>query len=143
MKNVPAKTVFYSIEKTIKQYRKFSQRNFSQVVEGITVDQKLILQYIEANPGLKQSEIAAMVFKDNASLTRMIELMVQKGFLQRSPNAEDRRTNNIEITPKGKEVLEKLGPVITKNRAQAFAGVTPEELDQLERTLQKILANLE
>lgn len=140
--NVPAKTVFYSIERTIKTYRKFSRHNFLKVVDDITIDQKLILQYLNDHPELSQNEIAELVFKDNASLTRMIELMVKKGFLRRSINPEDRRRFNIELTAKGKEILEKLAPVIVENRKKAFAGISEEELTQLQRTLDKILTNL-
>ncbi|RIV71132.1 MarR family winged helix-turn-helix transcriptional regulator [Flagellimonas aequoris] len=139
---IPAKTVFYTIERTIKTYRRFSKQNFSKVVNDITVDQKLILQYLNDRPELSQNEIAELVFKDNASLTRMIELMVRKRFLKRSIRPEDRRRFNIELTSKGKEILEKLTPVIAENRKRAFAGITEEELAQLQLTLNKILTNL-
>ncbi len=139
---IPSKTVFYTIEKTIKSYRKFSQRNFLKVVDDITIDQKLILQYLNDFPELSQKEIAELVFKDNASLTRMIDLMVNKKFLRRSMNNEDRRRFNIELTSKGKEVLNKLEPVIVDNRKKAFSGITEEELIQLDITLNKILSNL-
>lgn len=140
--HIPPKTVFYTIEKTIKSYRKFSQRNFLKVVDDITIDQKLILQYINEFPELSQKEIAELVFKDNASLTRMIDLMVKKGFLVRSENQADRRRHKIEITPKGKEVLNKLTPVISDNREKALSGLTQEDLDELDRLLNKILVNL-
>ncbi len=139
---VPAKTVFYHIERTIKTYRKFSRQNFLKVVDDITVDQKLVLQYLNDRPELSQNEIAELVFKDNASLTRMIDLMVRKGFLDRSINPDDRRRFHIELTSKGKDVLEKLAPVIAENRKRAFAGISEEELVQLEQTLNKIISNL-
>ena len=138
----PAKTVFYTIEKTIKTYRKFSNRNFLKVVDAITVDQKLVLQYLDSSPELSQKEIAALVFKDTASITRMIDLMVTKQFLKRTINKHDRRRFHLEITPKGKAILSKLEPVISANRKQAFSGISEEELDQLEKTLQKILTNI-
>jgi DNA-binding MarR family transcriptional regulator len=138
---IPSKTVFYTIEKTIKSYRKFASQNFLKVVDDITIDQILILQYLNAFPDLNQKEIADLVFKDNASLTRMIDLMVNKQFLKRSMNTEDRRRFKIEITPKGKEVLNKLEPLIGDNRKKAFSGITDEELIQLDITLNKILSN--
>jgi DNA-binding MarR family transcriptional regulator len=138
---IPSKTVFYTIEKTIKSYRKFASQNFLKVVDDITIDQILILQYLNAFPDLNQKEIADLVFKDNASLTRMIDLMVNKQFLKRSMNTEDRRRFKIEITPNGKEVLNKLEPLIGENRKKAFSGITDEELIQLDITLNKILSN--
>lgn len=138
----PPKTVFYTIEKTIKSYRKFSTRNFLKVVDDITVDQKLILQYLDSYPELSQKEIAELVFKDTASITRMIDLMVNKNFLKRSINKVDRRRFKIELTKKGKTILSKLEPIIQQNRKIAFAGIPEEELAQLNKTLNKILANI-
>jgi len=139
---VPSKTIFFTIEKTIKSYRKFSKNNFLKVVDDITVDQKLILQYLNDYPELSQKEIAELVFKDNASLTRMIDSMVNKKILKRSMHEDDRRRYKINITSKGKDILDKLAPVIIDNRKKALANVSEQELDQLEKTLNKILANL-
>ena len=91
---------------------------------------------------MNQKEIAELVFKDNASMTRMIEIMVKKKLLRRSLNKKDRRTYTIEITEKGKEILIKLPPVILSNRNKALEGVTEEELIQLEQTLNKIISNI-
>ncbi len=139
---VPSKTIFFTIEKTIKSYRKFSKNNFLKVVDDITVDQKLILQYLNDYPEMSQKEIAELVFKDNASLTRMIDSMVNKKILKRSMHEDDRRRYKINITSKGKDILDKLAPVIIDNRKKALANVSEQELDQLEKTLNKILANL-
>lgn len=137
-----SKTVFYTIEKTIKTYRKFSKNNFIKVVDDITIDQKLILQYINAYPDLSQKEIAELVFKDNASLTRMIDLMVNKKILKRSLHHEDRRRHKIELTTKGKNILNTLEPIIIANRKKAFTGITKQEITALQNTLNKILSNL-
>lgn len=75
-------------------------------------------------------------------MTRIINNMVDKDYLKRKVNEEDRRSFKIEISTKGKEVLKKLPPVIKSNRKKAFAGIAEEELIQLERTLNKILSNL-
>jgi len=140
--DIPTKTVFYIIEKTIKSYRKFSQINIAKVVDDITIDQKLVLQYLNAYPELNQKEIAELVFKDNASMTRMINIMVKKKYLNRKINDHDRRRFKLQITPKGQELLVKLPPVILSNRKKALSGVTKQELIQVEKILNKILLNL-
>ncbi|NQY29175.1 MAG: winged helix-turn-helix transcriptional regulator [Flavobacteriaceae bacterium] len=139
--SIPSKTVFHAIERTIKQYRKFAQKNISNAVNDITIDQAMVLAFLEKHPDLTQKEIAALVFKDNASMTRMINLMVTKKQLTRSINTLNRRRFNLEITLKGKQVLEKLGPIVQDNRKKALDGVTEEELIQLESILEKIASN--
>lgn len=138
----PSNTIFHTIEKTIKKYRKFSQKNISKIVDDITIDQKMVLHYLYDYPDLNQKEIAELVFRDNASLTRMIEIMVKKKYLKRLMNPQDRRRYKIEVTSKGKDILEILPPVIARNRKKALHGLTKDELNQLDEILNKILLNL-
>lgn len=138
---ISSRTVFYTIERSIKEYRKFAQKNISAQVSGITVDQALILFYIEKYPELSQKEIATLVFKDNASVTRIINLIVSKGYLKRSINEVNRRRFKLEISKLGAEVLFDLTPIVIRNGAEALKGLTEKELIQLESTLNKIIKN--
>ncbi len=139
--DLPSETIFHVIESTIKDYRKFAQKNISVKIKDMTIDQGLVLLFLNEHPDLTQKEIAELVFKDNASMTRMINTMVEKKHLKRSMNKEDRRRYKIEITKKGKEVLETLPPIIHHNRNSSLKGITKNELKQLEIILDKIRAN--
>ncbi|AVI50165.1 MarR family transcriptional regulator [Pukyongia salina] len=138
---LPSKTIFHAIESTIKEYRKFAQKNISEAIEDMTIDQGLVLIFLDEYPDMTQKEIAELVFKDNASMTRMINTMVKKKYLKRSMHTEDRRRFNIEITPKGKEVLKILPPIIQNNRNSSLQGISKNEQKQLETILKKIRAN--
>lgn len=138
---LPSETVFHSIERAIKEYRKFSQKNISNQIDDLTIDQGMVLLFLDKHSELTQKEIAALIFKDNASMTRMINLMVNKEYLKRSMNSLDRRRYNIEITAKGKQVLESLPSIILSNREKSLEGITKNELIQLETILKKITSN--
>lgn len=137
----PTRTIFYRIEKTIKDYRRLSQAAISDHLEGITVDQALALIEIRRNPDLNQKEIADLIFKDYASLTRMIELMVQKEYIKRKINPKDRRRSQLQITPKGEQAIQDLMPIILQNRKTALHGLTETDMQQLDALLKKIIAN--
>ncbi|WP_276388376.1 MarR family winged helix-turn-helix transcriptional regulator [Eudoraea chungangensis] len=138
---LPSETVFHTIESTIKQYRKFAQKNITKALPGMTVDQGLVLIFLHEHPELTQKEIAQLVFKDNASMTRMINTMVKKKYLKRSMNEKDRRRYKLKITPEGKELLKKLPPIIQKNRSASLEGISKKEQDQLTKILIKIQTN--
>jgi len=138
---IATKTIFYTIERTIKEYRKFAQSNINVLVKDITVDQALILFFLEKHPELSQKEIASLVFKDKASVTRMINLMVTKGYIKRSINEENRRRYKLRITAIGAEILSDLAPIVTSNRKKALQGISEEELIQMETTLAKLISN--
>lgn len=137
----PTKTVLYSIEHAIKEYRKISQKNIEKVVSDITVDQCLVLIILNENNNVSQIEIAKLIFKDNASITRIIELMVKKDYLTRETNALDKRKTKLEITDKGKKTIELLTPVIHLNRKTALDGLSFEEINILDKILEKIITN--
>lgn len=139
--SLPSETIFHSIESTIKAYRKFAQQRISEEIENLTIDQSIALIHLSKHPELRQNELAELLFKDNASLTRMINTMVKNGFIKRSMNEKDRRRFHLEITSHGKEVIEKLPKIISSNRAKALTKISQSELDQLNTTLKKIKSN--
>lgn len=137
----PTGTVLYTIEQTIKEYRKISQKNISKIISDITVDQGLVLLILNENSNYSQKEIASLIFKDNASITRIIELMVKKDYLVRKVNEQDRRKFNLEITEKGRNTVELLSPAIKLNRTTALHGLSENEIELLDTLLNKIITN--
>jgi DNA-binding MarR family transcriptional regulator len=139
--NNPTGTVLYTIEQAIKEYRKIAQKNIAKIVKDITVDQCLVLIILNNNTKISQNELANLVFKDNASITRMIELMVKKEYLIRTIHQEDRRKFNLEITEKGMKTIELIEPIVQLNREIALNGLSLEEITLLDKTLHKIIIN--
>jgi len=141
MYKLPSQTIFYTIEKTIKEYRRFAQRNLNKTIENITVDQALLLIFKNSYPEISQKKLGELMFKDNASVTRMIELMAKKDYLERSINKQDRRKYNLTITDKGEKILTDLNTIILSNRKSALSGISDSEITQLKNTLNKIINN--
>jgi len=137
----PKHTVFYSIEKAIKEYRKFALKRIQKEFNDITIDQALLIQFLNDNPSLSQSEIAELIFKDNASITRMIQLMVNKKYLKRSTDRNDRRKHKIELTQNTQNKLNKLNKIILSNRKLALKGIDNNEIEYVEKILYKIIEN--
>lgn len=135
--------VFYTIDKAIKSYRQFAQKRLKEAGFAITIDQWLVLKALEQDSDAPQQQIAAAVFKDVASITRIIELLVQKGYLIREFHLEDRRRFKITLTDMGNDVLEKMQPHIIANRNQALQGISQDEIKTLQETLSKIAKNVQ
>lgn len=138
--NNPFATIFYSIEEAIKAYRKLSLKEIKNVIPDITVDQALILQMIN-NKQQTQTEIADLIFKDYASMTRIVGLMTKKDYLIKTINEKDRRVSILKITHKGELALKQLIPIINQNRETALKGLKLEDLNNLKNTLNKINQN--
>ena len=135
--------IFYTLDKAIKSYRQYAQKQLKQAGLKVTIDQWLILTNLQDNPEISQQELSARVFKDTASVTRIIDLLVKSGLLDRDVHADDRRRKSLSLTSKGKEILEQVRPVVRKNRATALEGLGEEDLKALRRHLQLIIRNAE
>ena len=132
---------FYTMDKAIRTYRVFAQKRLRENGYKITIDQWLIIKAIMENPGISQQEIGEKVFKDNASVTRIIELLVKSEYLEREVNPDDRRKSNLNVTDEGKSIIKKVHSLVLENRKTALAGILPEELEIMNKTLKKIISN--
>ena len=119
--------IFYTLDKAIKSYRQYAQKQLKMAGLKVTIDQWLILTNLQDNPEISQQELSARVFKDSASVTRIIDLLVKSGLLDREVHADDRRRKSLSLTSKGREILEQVRPVVKKNRATALEGLGEEQ----------------
>ena len=133
--------IFYNIDKAIRSYRNYAQRQLKAHGYTITIDQWLIIKAILENPGITQNEISDLVFKDNASVTRMIDLMVKSEYIIRKVHPEDRRKTLLEVTDSGVKVIKEVQNIVEKNRKIALKGISNEELEVMYSALLKISEN--
>jgi MarR family transcriptional regulator for hemolysin len=132
---------FYLLDKAIRTYRIYSQKKLRENGFKITVDQWLIIKVLMENPGISQQNIAEKAFKDNASVTRIIDLLVKSKYLDRKVNPKDRRTSILKVTAAGEDIINKVQDLVLQNRKMAQTGITIEELENLNATLKKIIKN--
>jgi len=132
---------FYLLDKAIRTYRMYSQKKLKENGFKITVDQWLVIKILLENPGISQLQIAEKAFKDNASITRIIDLLVKSKYLDRKVNPKDRRTSILKVTNDGADIINKVQDLVLQNRKIAQDGITIEELENLNSTLKKIIKN--
>lgn len=133
--------IFYNIDKAIRTYRMFAMKKIREKGYKITIDQWLIIKSILENPEITQQELAKNVFKDNASVTRIIDLMVKSNYLNRKVDTNDRRKSILSVTKEGKDIIEKVQNIVLENRKIALEGIDKEDLDAMDIILQKIITN--
>ena len=132
---------FYNMDKAIRTYRNYAQKRLRDNGFKITIDQWLVIKAILENPDITQQEIGEKVFKDNASVTRIIVLLVKSGFLNRDLNPNDRRKTVLSVTASGKQVIDQVQTLVVQNRQKALEGVAQDELEILNKALRIITTN--
>ena len=119
-----------------------TRRNSLRQQDLPTVDQWLLLKAIQRNNAQTQQRIAKKVFKDVASVTRIIDLLIKSGYLLRNFHSTDARRSSLSLTQAGEEVLAKLQPYIEANRKKALTGLTKDTIAQIQAGLAKISENV-
>ena len=133
--------LFYNIDKAIKVYRQFAQTRIEASGIDITIDQWMVLKALFENPEATQSDIAAIVFKDNASVSRIIELLIKKKMLKRKIHKIDRRRSSLAITQYAIDVMDELQVLIQANRAIALETIDSTQVSVMNEKLKLIIKN--
>jgi DNA-binding MarR family transcriptional regulator len=133
--------LFYSLDRAIRQYRKFAQTNIDRAGIDITVDQWLVLRVVDEHDDLTQADIADRVFKDQASVARILALLQKRGLLGSEPLPNDGRRSRLRVTDAGQDTLVAVQPVVLSNRATALNGLSEATLNQLRQSLERIYTN--
>lgn len=133
--------IFYWVDKSIRTYRQYAQKQLKKAGYTITIDQWLVIKTLLENPNIKQQDLSERVFKDNASVTRIIELLVKAKYLKRKNNPEDRRRSGLEVTEKGREIIADVHKIVLQNRMFALNGISKKDLEITQKVLLKISEN--
>jgi len=133
--------IFYHIDKAIRTYRQYAQHEIRKAGYNLTIDQWLLLSLIKEKPEISQRELADGVFKDGASINRMLELLVQSGYVKKKAHASDQRKYSLILTASGLKALNVVAPIVSKNRKQALKGIDTKKIKTMKKTLQSIQKN--
>lgn len=102
---------------------------------GLTRPQWLALVRLKRRPGCSQSELADMMEIEKAPLGRIVDRLTEKGWIERRPDAQDRRINRIYLTDRGERVFAAISPISVATVEDALSDLPAADRDQLSRLL--------
>jgi MarR family transcriptional regulator for hemolysin len=135
--------LFYSLESASKAYRRFAQARFHAARIDITIDQWLVLKTIHESPDITLQKVGTAVFKDFASVTRIVQLLERKGYLRRKPHPTDGRRSELVLTRSGQALIRAVEPISRANRRDALGGIDSGEVERMRQVLRRITENCE
>jgi DNA-binding MarR family transcriptional regulator len=101
---------------------------------GITVEQFHIMRHLRR--GLESvSELAEVKHISRSAISQTLDTLVEKGYITRRQDQEDRRHIHLELTPLGNELL---NAIFAKNRAwmaEKMKTLSVDELNQLNEAM--------
>ncbi len=130
-------------KKLIELYDKLASWEHETVKEcGLTLQQMHTLEVIGSNESIKMKEISEKLGIVTGTLTVMIDRLTKLDLVRRVVNSNDKRSFNIELTDKGKELYHEHShhhDVLAEELTQELSDQEKQDLTQL---LDKILRRI-
>lgn len=105
---------------------------------SVTPKQVAILWLVNANPGVKQTELSRFFQIERPTVHQFVRQLIKNGFLVNEPSKLDRRAGGLWLTEDGGVVLEKAREVIAGHEDELTACLTGREKTELFRILMKL-----
>ena len=108
----------------------------------LTPEQFLLIDLLWNQGPMSQLDIADQMQKDKNSITKLVDAIERKGYVERHQNPSDRRSNTIVLTELGnslKDNAKTKGISILNNMLD---GIPESELQSFLETLDKLYSNM-
>jgi DNA-binding MarR family transcriptional regulator len=128
------------IERTIMQLSWLGQRQFMQLLAGerfdLTVPQYHTLLHVHHCSGMcKMSDLARATHQSAASLTGIVDRLLEKGLVERGRPDDDRRQVVVGSTERGHNLLATIEQARRDAMHKTLAHIPASELNELQRLL--------
>ena len=122
------------------QRTRFDQRARSI---GITLSQWRAIFAISIDEGTSQRRIAETIDIGDVAAGRLVDRLVDNGWVERRADPADRRTHRLYLTPAARPLIDRLAALGQSEEAMALEGLDPRDIDVALAVLDRIIANLE
>jgi DNA-binding MarR family transcriptional regulator len=133
-----AQAIAYKIHKAVFVMDKTADSTLQSHAD-LTLSQFLILMNIVQNPGHTQIEIANSLEVTQAAVSRQIEVLKKKNYINISKNEDNRRENLLFPTSLGREIFTKANKILHAKFDELYKVISDKEKDQLEKSLDTLL----
>jgi DNA-binding MarR family transcriptional regulator len=110
---------------------------------GLTRSQWLVINRLYRRPGATQSELAEMLEVEKATAGRMVDRMEKKGWVERRPDAADRRVNRLHLTAESDLIQVQLAQIADRTVDDALALLSAYEREQFSEWMRRVKRQLQ
>ncbi|MCJ7743032.1 MAG: MarR family transcriptional regulator [Dehalococcoidales bacterium] len=126
--------VFILFVQTADAVLKYADASFYKA--GLSVIKFIVLRVLAANGGtMTPSEIAEWTLRERHSITTLVDRMRKDGLVKTEPHSMDKRSINVTLTDKGREVLSQAAPAAQEIVNQAMLSIGEGDAAALEKSL--------
>lgn len=109
---------------------------------NVTPQQWAVLTTIGEQP-MSLAAVARRLAVSKQNMTGMIARLEQLGLVERNDNPQDLRASRLELTRRGRSLIEKLAPLYDEWRKTLGRDLPERDLQTLTRAVNRLIAQLE
>lgn len=109
---------------------------------GLTRAQWQVLAHLARHEGINQAGLAEILEIEPITLGRLIDRMEEAGWVERRPDATDRRARLLYLTSRARPVFDHMRALGEEVREEALIGLSQIQRDQLMTMLLAVRGNL-
>lgn len=113
-----------------------------EVETGFSLTRYELMMYVINKPQVSQQMIQTNLKIDRAAVTRHLKQLEENGYVIRLRNPDNNREVLVEATKKAVNELSACESQLANILPEAFLNLTSEELDQLQKLLNKLILHL-
>ncbi|MFI9580324.1 MarR family winged helix-turn-helix transcriptional regulator [Streptomyces sp. NPDC052236] len=143
--DAPASTDVVEIERALTRLSylnsRVRQHERLMALAGAPLDRAavaLLRQIADSDP-LRPSELAARLAVEASHVTRQVQQLQKAGYVTRVPDPDDRRAQRIQITPAGRETMDRIREASIRGMQLALVEWSPQDLQQLATLLHRVV----
>lgn len=129
---------YEDVAKKLIVYSRSLAKGSLSTVRGASMGEEPVLQYLsKIEGGVAPSEIAKRLGYSRARMSHILNSLEKKGYIERVPDANDRRRVIVWITVEGKERAQEKGDASAKALAKQLEALGESDASELVRILNK------
>lgn len=123
-------------------HKTMTVRLLDEVTETeISVAQFQVLRYLYTHGRCTVGHIAEGLMISHPAATKLVQRLVEKGFIHRNEGANDRRIAELDLTPQGRDLVQLVKRLRTERMARILARMSPEDRECLFKGLTQFIAS--
>ncbi len=128
-------------EETVRKQKSYFNQVCSHKGYRISYDQWLVLEQVMDKQGINQSDIAQLIVKEPASVSRIISYLEKNELIIKVHNEKNKRANKIYLTHQGYDICEKIAVIYKDSLAKQFKGIYEREVSLIREILARVNTN--
>lgn len=135
------KPLGYLLGHTMRVYKNKLMAKLKENNAELSFDQFIILHELNSREDMTQQDLANHLQKDKSIILKQINTLIEKRFVVRLSDKDDKRKKNLIMTQKGHESLVLAKEIGKKLSTDILSGINSEDLQIFQKVLREIREN--